>query len=175
MVQVKRETNPFKVFTPSNARYFILGSFAAKDGKEGHNYNWYYSNGRNKFWPILEKVYGVELRDKKTQQKLFEKLSIAIADIIYQCERVGNSSLDVSLQKFIYNYSPIAKTLAANPIQRILFTSRFVETHYRRHFKELINKFPQVELITLPSPSPRYASMRFEEKIRVYSQYLPKV
>ena len=81
------ETNPFSVFCPPNAKYFMLGSFAAKDSKSGASYNWYYSNGRNQFWPILEEIYSLELKDKRVQQDLFRKLSIAIADIIYQCEK----------------------------------------------------------------------------------------
>lgn len=174
MGQTKWETNPFAVFSPPKSKYLILGSFAAKDSKSGHSYDWYYSNGRNQFWPILERIYGGKLTRKEAQQKLFADLSIAIADIIYQCERVGNSSLDVNLQRLIYNHDPIAEVLRNNPIQQILFTSRFVETRFKKHFKDLIEEFPQVELVTLPSPSPRYASMRLEEKIKIYTHHFPK-
>jgi hypoxanthine-DNA glycosylase len=167
------ETNPFDVFCPKNAKYFLLGSFAAKDGKSGVEYNWYYSNGRNQFWSILESVYEVDLKNKRSQQALFKKLGIAIADIIYQCERTGNSSLDSKLSNFVYNYSPIEKVLQENPIEKILFTSRFVEKEFKKNFKDLIERFPEVEPITLPSPSPRYAAMRIGEKIKIYKQLLP--
>jgi len=169
------ETNPFSVYCPPNAKYFILGSFAAKDGKSGVTYDWYYSNGRNQFWPILENVYNTELKNRQSQQDLFKKLSIAVADIIYQCERKNNSSLDVNLANFVYNLSPITKVLQENLIEKILFTSRFVEKEYKRHFKGLIEEFPNIELITLPSPSPRYATMQKEEKIRRYGQVFPKL
>ena len=168
-------TNPFSVYCPPNAKYFVLGSFAAKDGKSGVSYDWYYSNGRNQFWPILENIYKVELKDKQSQQNLFRKLSIAIADIIYQCERKKNSSLDVNLTNFVYNIPPIKKVLQKNPIGRIFFTIRFVEKEYKRHFKDLIEEFSDIELITLPSPSPRYAAMRKDEKIKRYSQIFPKL
>ena len=118
------ETNPFKVFIPPKAKYLILGSFAAKDGKLGVLYDWYYSNGRNQFWPMLEEVYKIKLRDKKTQQNLFRKLSIAIADIIYQCKRQKKSSLDVHLTSFVYNTIPITKILQKNLLKKIFFTSR---------------------------------------------------
>lgn len=169
------ETNPFSVYCPPNAKYFILGSFAAKDGKAGVSYDWYYSNGRNQFWPILENIYNIELKDRQSQQNLFKKLAIAIADIIYQCERKTNSSLDVNLTNFVYNISPIKKVLQKNPIESILFTSRFVEKEYKKRFGELIAEFSTIELITLPSPSPRYAAMSKEEKIRRYSQIFPKL
>lgn len=169
------ETNPFEVFCPPNAKYFILGSFVAKDGKEGWDYNWYYSNGRNQFWRILERIYGIELKNKAAQQNLFTKMFIAVADIILRCERLGNSSLDTRLTNFEYNIPAILAVLRTNPIEKIMFTSRFVETHFRRHFKELIEEFPEVELVTLPSPSPRYASMRKEDKILKYAAVLPKL
>lgn len=168
------ETNPFSVFCPPNAKYFILGSFAAKDGKKGVSYDWYYSNGRNQFWPILETIYNVELKNMQAQQDFFKILSIAIADIIYQCERTINSSLDVNLTNFVYNISPIKKVLQENPIEQIFFTSRFVEKEYKKQFKDLIEEFPNIELITLPSPSPRYAVMPKEEKIKRYREVLPK-
>jgi len=175
MIDTMLVTNPFAVFSPKRARFMILGSFAAKDGKSGMEYDWYYSNGRNQFWPILEKVYGEKLRDKKSQQDLFRRLSMAVADIIYRCERKGNSSLDVNLANCVYNIKPIRQVLLKHPIEKIFFTSRFVEKEYKRHLRELVEEFPAIELITLPSPSPRYAAMRKEEKIKIYTQLLPKM
>ena len=168
----RTETNPFKVYCPSQAKYFILGSFAAKDGKKGHEYNWYYSNGRNQFWPILEKIYKRELTTIDKQRELFNELGIAIADIIYQCIRHGGSSLDVNLTDFVYNKDPIRLVLESNPIEKILFTSRFVEKEFNKNFKEEIRDFPVIDLVTLPSPSPRY-TLKKEEKVKVYKRYLP--
>ena len=59
--------------------------------------------------------------------------------------------------------------------EKIFFTSRFVENAYRKAFKDLIIKYPQIELINLPSPSPRFASMNKEEKTRRYKLVLPKL
>lgn len=167
------ETNPFKVFSPPGAKYFILGSFAAKDGKRGHNYNWYYSNGRNHFWPILENIYNTELKNRPAQQALFTAQKIAIADIIYQCKRQKNSSLDVHLSDFVYNIKPITQVLKRNKIEKILFTSKFVQKHFLTHFKDVILQFPEIELIALPSPSPRYAAITKAEKIARYKEALP--
>ena len=86
-----------------------------------------------------------------------------------------NSSLDVNLSTLIYNFSPIAKVLQENPIKTLFFTSRFVEKEYKKHFKDLVVNFPHIELIALPSPSPRYASMRKSEKVIKYAQLLPQL
>lgn len=169
------ETHPFEVFAPKDTRYLLLGSFTSKRKDGDDSYDWYYSNGRNQFWPLLQSVYGIELNNKQAQQELFTNLSLAITDIIYQCERRDGNSLDMNLINFVYNTEAIEKLLKEHKIEKIFFSSRFVEKEFNKHFKELINQYPLIELITLPSPSPRYAAMSKQEKIRIYKEVLPKL
>lgn len=164
------EKHPFGVFVPKNAKYLLLGSFVTKPT---HPYDWFYANGRNQFWPILEEVYKAPFKTKTAQQELFSQLRMAIADIILECERVKNSNLDTNLKSLVFNTEALTKILFENQIRQIFFTSRFVEKLYRREFKELIAKLPQVDLVTLPSPSPRYAQMTKAQKIAKYKLLLP--
>jgi len=117
----------------------------------------------------------MRLENKKARQDLFSRLKIAVADIIFKCEREENNSLDSSLVNCVYNISAIKKLLKENPISKIFFTSRFVEKEFKKHFQDLLRKYPQIELITLPSPSPRYAAMSKAEKTEKYSLFLPKL
>jgi len=174
------ETHPFGIFVPSNAKYLILGSFTGRQAVKGTNdtdnaYDWFYGTKRNQFWSILEEVYGIELRNKQSKQELFTKLGIAIADIIYQCERKGISNLDTDLVNITYNVKPIAEILESERIEKILFTSKFVEDKFKKFFKNVINRHPSIHLITLPSPSPRYAKMIKEQKIQMYKVLFPKL
>ena len=164
------EKHPFGVFVPLKAKYLLLGSFVTKPT---HPYDWFYANGRNQFWPILEGVYTIPLKTKRAQQDLFIELEMAIADIILECERVKNSNLDINLKSLVFNTKDISEILEKNKIEKIYFTSRFVEKLYRKHFKNLIIKYPKIELITLPSPSPRYATMKFIDKVDSYKKLLP--
>ena len=66
------EIHPFGDFIPTTTHYLLLGSFTSKPS---NNYLWFYSNGRNHFWSIMEKVYGLELSTKEKQQKLFKDLN----------------------------------------------------------------------------------------------------
>ena len=166
------ETHPFAAFCPPSAKYLMLGSFTAV--KKDEAYDWYYCSKRNQFWPMIEEVYDVKLPSGKSKQELFAKFSIAITDIIYQCERKHGNSLDANLINFVYNTKAIEKILKENPIEKILFSSRFVEKEFKRKFKELIMKYSQIELVTLPSPSPRYAAMSRKEKVRRYKEIFPK-
>jgi hypoxanthine-DNA glycosylase len=174
------ETHPFDIFIPLNASYLLLGSFIGKQAIQGYaeydpSYDWYYGTKRNQFWPILEEVYAVELKSKAQKQALFARLGMAIGDIILQCERKNSSNLDANLTVIQYNIEPISQALEKNEIGKVFFTSRNVEKMFRKVFKERIIRFPAVELIALPSPSPRHATMTRQQKIDSYKVLLPKL
>ncbi len=168
------ETHPLGNFIPKNIKYLLLGSFAARGMNSDPTYDWYYGSKRNQFWKIIEQVYGAELLNKKAKVTLFTKLGIGIADIIHQCERRDGNSLDANLINIVYN-PELENILNANNIQKIFFSSRYVEKLFRKYFKGLILKHTEIDLITLPSPSPRYALMTKEEKIKKYNQVLPQL
>jgi hypoxanthine-DNA glycosylase len=172
------ETHAFGNFVPPSARFLILGSFTGRQAVKGNtaaddSYDWFYATKRNQFWPILEDVYGLELRNKPSRQALLTKLGIAMADIIYKCERKVDSNLDSNLVHPEYNIEAIAEILNDNQIDSIFFTSRFVEIRFKKNFKDIISHHPSIELITLPSPSSRYARMSKEQKVSRYKELLP--
>ena len=119
--------------------------------------NGFYANGRNQFWPILEEVYKRDLK-------------MALSDIILKCERMGNSNLDINLKNIVVK-NEIPEIIKNNAIEKIYFTSRFVEVLFKRHFREIHS---EIEWVVLPSPSPRY-TMRKIEKIRRYKELMPSL
>lgn len=161
------EVHPFGDFVPKDPRYLLIGSFVTKPM---NNYEWFYANGRNQFWPILEEVYDRDLKNKNEQIKLFKDLHMALTDIIYSCERKKNSNLDINLFNITYNIEAIRNIVKVNKIRRIYFTSRFVESIFRRKFKDISM---ELELVCLPSPSPRFATMSKAIKIEKYKTLLP--
>jgi hypoxanthine-DNA glycosylase len=174
------ETHPFGIFVPLNIKYLILGSFSGRQVVKGlattdDAYDWFYGTRRNQFWPILEAVYGVDLRDKPSKQALFSRLGMGIADIIYQCERRNNNNLDSNLVNIIYAKQAIAELPDGKPIDRIFFTSRFVEKRFRHVFKDVMERHRAIKLVYLPSPSPRYAVLNKDQKIERYKALLPKL
>lgn len=169
-MQANTEIHPFGDFVPPNSKYLVLGSFPAREGG-----SWFYGSRRNQFWQIIERVYGLSLDDKRDKQTLFSRLGIAVSDIIYKCARKNGSSLDFNLVEIVYNTKGIEKILRTRKIRKIFFTSRFVEEKFRGEFKEIVGKFTNIELMTLPSPSPRYAAMTKEEKIVRYKAVLPRI
>lgn len=166
------EKHPFGDFVPPQVSYAMLGGFVTKPSKP---YDWFYANGRNQFWPIMEVVYGVKLDTRAKQQALFVKLQMALADIILACERRHNSNLDINLYNMVYNTKGVTDIISGHQLKKIYFTSRFVENLFRRVFKDLMAKYPTIEYICLPSPSPRYAMLTKSEKIARYRALLPKL
>ena len=164
------ETHPFGIFIPKNPKYLLLGSFTTKEANFDPSYDWFYGTKRNQFWKILRAVYNLPLENKLEKQQLFEKLEMALGDVIYQCERLKNSNLDVNLINVVYNTEAVEELLTRGTIKKVFFSSRYVEKIFRKEFKD-----PKIELVTLPSPSPRYAMLSLEEKIKIYAKLLPKI
>lgn len=172
----KREFHPFGHFLPKKCRFLLLGSFVAKNAtvsEDDSQYNWFFSTKRNQFWPIMEKLYGGEYKTKKQKQDLFKRLNLAFADTIVSCKRSKNNSADTNLTDIVINEKVINNILYENNIEVIYFTSRFVENIYKKYFKRQISLYPKIKLITLPSPSPRYARISFTEKIKIYRTLMP--
>jgi hypoxanthine-DNA glycosylase len=165
-----REIHPYGIFVPKGARYLLLGSFPGKDSRE-----WFYGSKRNQFWPIIEEVYGTRLKTKAKKTELMSRLKMAVGDIVWSCERKRESNLDVNLGNLVFNIKGIEKVVKKYRIKKIFFSSRWVETKFRRHFKEVAAKYPEIKVSTLPSPSPRYAAMTKLEKVNYYRKWLPKL
>lgn len=174
------ETHPFGSFIPASAKYIILGSFSGRQSVRGtpstlDSYDFFYGTKRNRFWPILDKVYERDLKDTQSKKDLLSELYIAMADIIYQCERKNESNSDANLINIVYAIEEITRILENNQISRIFFTSRFTEKKFRSNFKDIISRHPTIDLVTLPSPSPRYARITKDEKIKMYKELLPQI
>ena len=170
MPESKTEIHPFTAFVPREIKCLIVGSFPGREQTatipdETH---WFYGAKRNQFWKILEEVYGVELKERKEKQKLFENVGIGITDIIKTCVRTKESNLDEHLQIIEYN-DEVIKGILKSYHPKVLFTSRFVE----REFKKLFPDYKNTHI--LPSPSPRYFKLSIKDKAAIYGQKLPQL
>jgi hypoxanthine-DNA glycosylase len=167
------EIHPFPPFIPKDAKYLLLGSFPGR--LTTRNDEWYYGTQKGQFWKIIRIVYKRALITRKEKEDLLGKLGIALTDTIYSCERVDSNNSDSNLKIKEYNIKIVQEILKKNKIIKIYFSSRFVESVFRRHFKEIIKDYPDIELVTLPSSSPRYAKMSLIEKIKIWKSLLPSI
>ncbi|KAA9041943.1 uracil-DNA glycosylase family protein [Ginsengibacter hankyongi] len=135
---VKIETHPFEPFIPINATILIVGSFPGRDITQkflGED-DWFYGTKRNQFWNIISGVYNIELKKATDKKELFRVKGIAIADIILKARRNATNNSDTSLEVVAYNDKAIKNILAQTSFRNIFFTSRFVEKHFLKYFRE---------------------------------------
>jgi len=144
----KIEQHPFGNFVCNDSEILIIGSFPCFNGVDYGN--WFYSgSGKSAFWKLLSEIYHLSVDTQEQKMGLCIKNKIAIADIAHTIERTMGNCKDSNLKIIEYNKSGIEKCLATS-ISKILFTSKFVETHFNKLFpSNIITSF----VLISPSPS----------------------
>lgn len=167
------EMHPFGPFLPPNVRYLVVGTFpgrlfsqrsAAENAADSNAFSY---GGRNQFWRIMEKIYAVDLPTRAAKQQLFTEKNIGLMDVIAACRRKKNSNLDTDLTDIVWNRPAFTLLFDAQPIDTVFCTGKGVATIFTAWF-------PTVPCVALPSPSPLFAAMRFEEKLAFYQGVFPK-
>ena len=149
-----KEFHPFKPLIDKNSKILILGTFPSLKSVEN---NFYYAHPRNQFWPLLANVFN-EKTPTSIEEKinLIKKHNIALWDVVKKTNRTN--SLDSNLKDIELN--DIESLLKKYPnIKVIFFTSKTAE----KLFKKLNINIPTCYLA---SPSPAYAKLKFEEKLK---------
>jgi len=154
-------THPFEPIVFRDSKVLILGSFPSIESFEK---SFYYAHPRNQFWRILEAITGYPINNKDQKIWLLKESHIALWDMVKSCSR--DNSLDSSLEDIEVN--DIASLLQEyDSIKLIAFTGRKAQALYKMHFDYL-----DIPTVYLPSPSPAYAKMSFEDKVSVYKDTL---
>lgn len=167
-----REIHPFGSFIPPHVEYLLVGTFpgrqySQRSQEENDADETAFSyGGRNQFWKIMAELYQVELPTRTAKKALFKDLNIGIVDIIHSCERQKDSNADTDLINIEWNKAEIETILKENTIKMIFCTGSEV-------LKTLKKWFPSARCIALPSPSPRYARLSFEDKVAFYKTVFP--
>ncbi len=156
---MKKLSHPFDPILFNDTEILILGTFPSIDSFEN---GFYYSHARNQFWPILSEItkYPINNRDQKIW--LLKQSKIGLWDIVKGCSR--ENSLDSSLKEIEVNDIP-ALLKRYTTIRKILFTGRKAQELFEKHYSHL-----KIKRDYLPSPSPAYAGMSFDEKLKVYRE-----
>ena len=153
--------HPFSPIIFKDTEILILGSFPSIKSFEK---SFYYSHPRNQFWRILSDITGYPVTIREQKIWLLKQMKWGLWDMVKSCSR--DNSLDTSLKSIEVNDIPAL--LEKYPtIQKIAFTGKKAQELYHKSFPNL-----HIETIYLPSPSPAYAAMSFEEKRDEYKRLL---
>jgi len=157
------EHHPFKPIIFPDSKILILGSFPSlKSFEEG----FYYAHPRNQFWPLLAEVFDEDISSIEKKTALCKKHHLALWDSAKSLKRDNKNSSDQNLKEIEAN--DFKQLLSEYPsIETVFFTGKKSEAIFNKAYKDL-----PVKKALLPSPSPAYAAMPFEEKLEVYKALL---
>ncbi len=144
--------------TGPDPRVLILGSYPSVLSLAHREY---YGNPKNRFWAVMETILGVPADLPYADRTLrLTNNNIALWDVVARCERPGSADSRIKdpvpndLAGFFYEH-PTLRLVALNG-----------GTAGRLYHK--LAEVPGLASVTLPSTSPAYAAMRFEEKVRAW-------
>jgi hypoxanthine-DNA glycosylase len=155
------QKHPFKPIVFKDSEILILGSFPSLKSFEN---NFYYAHPKNQFWKILSQISGYPINNKDQKIWLLKELKLSLWDVVASCNR--KNSLDSNLKDIVPN--DIRGFLQEHKsIKKIAFTSKLAQKIFNKEFKDIT-----LEQLYLPSPSPAYAAMSFEDKCKIYKEKL---
>lgn len=146
----------------SESKILILGSFPSVKTRE---YGFFYGHPQNRFWPVMEKLFNVELsRDIDERRDFLLSHSIAVFDSIYECDIIGSSDASIKNVK-PSNLVDIVKTA---DIKQVFCNGGTSYKYYKKyHAKEL-----GLKGVKLPSTSPANARYRLDDLLEEWSEIL---
>jgi double-stranded uracil-DNA glycosylase len=156
----------FPPITAADARILILGSLP---GQKSLAATEYYAHRQNAFWGIMSALLGVS-GDYQSRCGQLTRERIAVWDVLASSVRPGSMDADIRLDSAQPN--DFAKFLAEHTgIERIGFNGRKAEQLFRRLVMPNLEP-PLPQLISLPSTSPAYAAMSFNDKLEAWASRL---
>ncbi len=148
----------FSPIIPANPKVLILGTMPSVVSLEEA---FYYAHPRNAFWSIIASFAGYSLESIEEKKRACDQLGIYLWDVLQACERQG--SLDSAIQapsannfERVFNTFPDLKTVA--------FNGQAAEKLFKKEVFKKQSLPDELQLISLPSTSPAYAAISFEDK-----------
>lgn len=147
----------------AESRVLVLGTLP---GPRSLQMRQYYAQPRNAFWPIMGELFGAyhELAYSK-RLAVLRRHHVALWDVCHAAYRPGALDAAIDMSSIVPN--DLGDFLESHRrIRLICFNGRTAEKLYRRLVLPGLPESRQsIPGRTLPSTSPAYAAMRFEQKL----------
>ena len=160
---VSEPTAGFPPLIGTNARVLVLGTLPSLKSLE---LNQYYGHPQNAFWRIMGVLFGAG-RDLPyiDRVRALTDHGIAVWDVLASSVRPG--SMDAAIERATSVPNNFARLYNEQPgISRVCFNGKSAADLYRRLVAPTLENTSNTrQYQTLPSTSPAYASMSFEEKL----------
>ncbi|MGC2049167.1 MAG: DNA-deoxyinosine glycosylase [Gallionella sp.] len=167
-----RHIRSFPPIADPTAKVLILGSMP---GKESLRAGQYYAHPRNAFWTIMGELVGASpaLPYQARAQKL-KTAGIVLWDVLASCTR--HSSMDADIDAASICPNDFSSFLKKHPnITNVFFNGSMAEKCFRIYVQPMLESQPgqhSLHYQRLPSTSPAYASMTYEQKLKAWKVIL---
>ena len=157
----------FAPIAAPDARILILGSLPSQLSLKKQEY---YGNPQNAFWRVMGELFSAGPDQSYTKRaNTLRQNSIAVWDVLRSSVRPGSMDADIEMSTATPNDFP-AFFDAHQSIELVCFNGKKARELYERLVApQLSGNIGQLEYKSMPSTSPAYASMSFEEKVRQWS------
>ena len=153
----------FPPVAATDARFLILGSLP---GQRSLELAQYYAHRQNAFWRIMAELFDIK-GDYPDRCEQLRAHRIAVWDVLASSVRPG--SMDAHIQLESARANDFAGFLSDHgQIRRICFNGRKAEALFTRLVTPVFSS-THLEFVSLPSTSPAYAAMSFDEKRDVWA------
>ncbi len=153
----------FNAEITKNCRFLVLGSMP---GKVSLLEQAYYAHPRNTFWPIMSRVFNFSA-DLTYQEKLIQlnEAGVGLWDVIAACYREG--SLDSAIQPNGLQINDFAACFRLYPnLGKVLLNGqKAAQLFIKKALPELEKAGFELQYSIMPSTSPAFASMTFDQKL----------
>ena len=158
----------FPPISTLHARVLILGTMPGVASLQAQQY---YAHPRNGFWPIMGKIFAARSDLSYAQRvEILNTCGIAVWDVLRYCQRQG------SLDSAILRETPNAISLFVaehRQLELVCFNGQKAEQLFRKHIRiDGFENLARLRFIALPSTSPAYASMSFDQKLKHWREGL---
>ena len=158
----------FRPIARHDARILILGSLP---GKRSLQAGQYYAHPQNVFWRIMCDLIAAEGIYEQRCATLIDH-GIALWDVLLESVRPGSMDADIDLKTAACN--DFGSFLAAHrQVELICFNGKKAAQMFQR-FVVLDNADVSRRFATLPSTSPAYASMTYDDKLATWRRTITR-
>lgn len=144
-----------------DARVLVLGSMP---GEASLRQQQYYGHPRNRFWPLMSALCGVDAASPYTQRiAALNAAGVALWDVLGECVRPG--SLDSAIERDTEIANPVAALCARLPrLRAIALNGGKAAQAFARHIEPQLDVAAiRLAIYRLPSTSPANASYAFSQ------------
>lgn len=155
----------FPPILPQAPHTLILGTMP---GAKSLQLNQYYGHPQNQFWKFMGEIYGAhKTLPYEDRVQILKDKGIAVWDVLSSCTRIG--SMDADIQNATVNdFETFYKEHPT--LQRVIFDSLVAEKLYLKHALPILTR--NLNYQRVPSPSPAYAKMGYQEKLILWTEAL---